>query len=91
MTANLLPIYCAAMATIAALSFFARHNRKSGWKKPRRGFVDALTYLEARPDVLAEQQIPILEPVTAKDAAGFSSQLLQLRGALGTARELVHR
>jgi hypothetical protein len=97
MTPNMIPLYAAAFVTISMLALFARHNRKSGWRKLRPSVDKALDRFYADLGVPAEPQAPAVPAVVAEDALGFSRQLLDLRQALGNsapvkpARELVHK
>lgn len=80
MTAHLIPVYGASIATISMLAIFAWHNRINGWKKPSRPVesdaVDA-------PDS-ADIAQPSWNPMTCAETAYFSAQLLNLKNALGT-------
>jgi len=84
----LIPV--ASVTVIGMMSAFARQNRKEGWVKTRKSFVDSLR--QARRDLLT-----IPEPAMTRSAvtyAGlpidpteFSSQLNSLQGSLQRANQ----
>jgi hypothetical protein len=85
MTPSLVPLYFLALISIGVLAAFARSNKKSGWVKPRPTFLEDLRDLQRaweeedqREARRAGPGAPALNEVT-----GFTSQLVQLQGALG--------
>ena len=94
MTANIIPIYGASVLSIGMLALFARQNRKSGWKRERSTFAQAMSSLykdfgielEEAPTPRPESSVPpVWAPVRPSETIDFSAQLLKLRGALGSA------
>ncbi|MCU1263681.1 MAG: hypothetical protein JWO80_6566 [Bryobacterales bacterium] len=94
MTPHLIPIYISSVVAIGVLALFARHNRKTGWKKQSGAFAQSVSdfyrsaYVEepVREEVsLQAPAIPSWAPLGAPEAASFSAQLVNLRASLGTA------
>ncbi len=90
----LLASYAASILTISLLVLFAHHNRKSGWKKQPGRFTSWLqeyygATVAAEPaDLSTPDLIPNLRTATAAENLTFSTQLIQLRVALGTAAKV---
>lgn len=96
MTPNMILLSTAAIATIGMLALFARHNRKTGWRKERPSLEKALNLFYADSGMEAEEKAPVAPQTNPAAALSFSAQLVQLRNALGTTapvktRELVHQ
>jgi hypothetical protein len=87
MTLQMVMIYLSAAGAIGVLAAFAAHNRKTGWKKTRPTFVDALSsfYMDLGLATDAHTpSAPVLRQTTTDEATDFSLQLLRLRTALGS-------
>jgi hypothetical protein len=97
MTPHLIPIYISSVVAIGVLALFARHNRKTGWKKQPGAFAQSVSdfYRSAYVEEPAREEVPLQEvqapaipswaPLAAPEAASFSAQLVNLRASLGTA------
>jgi hypothetical protein len=91
MNTQLMPLYLSAASAIVAIVAFARHNRKTGWTKPRPTVQDALNGFYADLGLVAEPpapQIPLPATWSPAQSADFSLQLLKLRKSLGSARPI---
>ncbi len=81
MTPNFLLLNASSLALICLLALFARHNKKIGWVKQRTTFVEDLRQLQKDWDESDQRVVPIAQ--RAASVAEFSTQLSQLRTALG--------
>jgi hypothetical protein len=91
MTLELAPLYAASALSIIALALFARHNRKTGWKRQRHSIHQELFELQAEwhaQDLLlsvrrtAAAGVPATASFSIVQAAEFTSQLGRLHHAL---------
>lgn len=96
MTTDFIPICGSSIIAIGTLALFADHNRRTGWKKQRgkvsQWFTDFYegayvdnTMTKNDFSETSEPAIPVLAMAQDSTVNGFSQQLLNLRGSLGTA------
>jgi hypothetical protein len=89
---NVVPLYLSAASVIVVMVAFARHNRKTGWIKPRPTVRDALNGFYADLGLVHDQPAqPLPAPVAFSPAqtADFSLDLLKLRKALGSGTPVI--
>lgn len=80
-------LYSAAVAVICALIAFSKNNRKNGWKKTRVTLAGAMEDLYGEIGRGTELNRPAAATVYV-NTMEFTSQLVRLRGALGSSNPI---
>jgi len=85
---NLAALYLCAIAAVSMLGLFARHNRKTGWVKPRKTFVSDLLALRSAWDeidqaVAGDSSMTASHSISQEAKAAFSLDLAKMQNALG--------
>ena len=94
MTPDILPLLAASFACVSVLVLFARHNKRTGWVKPRRLSLEDMLALESdwklyaapvRSEAAAHRPASLVKRPSPSELTAFTLQLANIQQSLAAA------